>query len=348
MTRTIKLKNITVGGDAPISIQSMTNTDTADISATLAQISKLDAAGCNIVRLAVRDAQDVDAAKTIIQNAPKHLPLVADIQFDYKLAVACADIGFDKIRINPGNVGGENNLKEIAAALKANGTAVRVGVNAGSLEKDLQKSHQNKAEALMFSALNGAEKLEAFGVRNIVLSVKASDVKLCVSAYRLLSDSCEYPLHIGITESGTVRAGTLKSAVGLGALLLDGIGDTMRVSLSGDPVQEVVVAREILRAAGRDKNYVEVISCPTCARCKFNLAALAEAVELRTAHIKKPLKIAVMGCAVNGPGEAAGANFGICGAGDGELALFIEGKIVKKIKSSDALAALTELIEESL
>jgi (E)-4-hydroxy-3-methylbut-2-enyl-diphosphate synthase len=321
----------------------MTNTDTADFDATLRQVGALFDAGCDLVRLAVRDTADIAVCKKLVKASRG--PLSADIQFDYRLAVAAADAGFSKVRFNPGNVGGEAGVREIAAACKANGTAVRVGVNSGSIERDMLDKYGYSDRALAESALKGARLLEKAGFTDTVLSAKASSVKLTVDTYRYLRGVCDYPLHLGVTESGAYASGLLKSAVGLGALLLDGIGDTLRVSLSGDPVREIGAGRAILRAAGVDTAYCEVISCPTCARCRFDLNALAEEIERRTAHIKRPLKVAVMGCAVNGPGEAKHADLGVCGGGEGQAVLFVRGEVVKRIDPKDAARELMALIE---
>ncbi|MCL2370530.1 MAG: flavodoxin-dependent (E)-4-hydroxy-3-methylbut-2-enyl-diphosphate synthase [Firmicutes bacterium] len=327
ITKQVKVKNTIIGGTAPVTIQSMTNTHTRDYSATIEQVRRLEAVGCDIVRLAVVDMDEVKVACKIAKEVT--VPLVADIQYDYKLAVACADGGMAKIRINPGNLGGADKLKEVATACKRNGVPIRVGVNAGSLEKGVS-TKGGIAAALAKSGLANLKLLEDCGFDDLVVSVKSSNAKVTVDAYRLLAKKCNYPLHIGITESGVGLSGIIKSSVGLGALLLDGLGDTVRVSLSGDPVDEIDIARRLLRASGRDVNFCEVISCPTCGRCSFDLAALAVKVEDMTQHIKNPLKIAVMGCAVNGIGEGKHADLGIAGSKD-KAVIFCKGEIIKTV-----------------
>lgn len=343
MTRQVRVKNLAIGGGAPVTVQSMTNTPTADVGATAAQIARLEAAGCDIVRLAVSGGEEVEACKQLLRQAKA--PLVADIQFDYRLAIACSDIGMAKVRFNPGNIGSEDKIRELVAACKANGTPIRIGVNSGSLEKDLLEKFGNTAEALSESALRHARLLEKFGFYDIVLSAKASDVPRTVETYQRLSRACDYPLHIGVTESGAGNSGLVKSAVGLGALLLDGIGDTVRVSLTGDPVEEVKAARLILRAVGLDKNFVEIVSCPTCSRCKYDMERLVGELTRLTEKVTKPLKIAVMGCVVNGPGEAADADAGIAG-GDGKAVVFKKGKVVLTAQAAEAEAELKRIITE--
>jgi len=326
-TKQVKVKNTLIGGNAPVTIQSMTNTHTRDYEATKAQVLRLEAAGCDIVRLAVTDLDEVKIACRITKEVA--VPLVADIQYDYRLAVACADGGMAKIRINPGNLGGADKLKEVAIACKRNGVPIRVGVNAGSLEKDVSMAG-GIAKALSNNGLRNLKLLEDCGFDDLVVSVKASNAKVTADAYRMLAKKCDYPLHIGITESGVGLSGIIKSSVGLGALLLDGLGDTVRVSLSGDPVDEIDIARRLLRASGRDTNFCEVISCPTCGRCSFDVAGLAEKVEARTSHIKTPLKVAVMGCVVNGVGEGKHADLGIAGGRD-KAVIFCKGEIIKTV-----------------
>ncbi|MDR2202503.1 MAG: flavodoxin-dependent (E)-4-hydroxy-3-methylbut-2-enyl-diphosphate synthase [Clostridiales bacterium] len=344
MKNVVQVKNIKIGGGAPVSVQSMTNTPTSDAAATLAQVRALSAAGCDIVRVAVTNAAEADACAALIKESPA--PLVADIQFDYRLAVRCADIGFNKIRFNPGNIGSEKNVAELVSACKANGVPIRVGVNGGSLEKDILNEFGGAtAEALVKSALRHAAILEKSGFYNTVLSVKSSSVKTTIAANRLLDKACDYPLHIGVTESGAFDEGLAKSAVGIGALLLDGIGDTVRVSLSGDPVKEVAAATSILRAADLGGDYCEIVSCPTCSRCKYDMMSVLQAVRAETAGIKKRLKIAVMGCAVNGPGEARDADIGVAG-GEGRAAVFKNGKVLFTTDFDGVIPALKKLIAE--
>ncbi|MDE5562362.1 MAG: flavodoxin-dependent (E)-4-hydroxy-3-methylbut-2-enyl-diphosphate synthase, partial [Clostridiales bacterium] len=272
MSKTVKIKNIVIGGGAPIAVQSMTNTDTLDTRATAEQLTRLQNAGCDIARLAVSSDAEVEACKPLIGKFD--MPLVADIQFDYKIAVKCCEIGFDKIRFNPGNIGDENKVKRVVDACKMHGVPIRIGVNTGSLEKELLS--MEKSAALVESALKHVRILEKCGFNDIVISVKSSDVKTMVEAYRKLAAQVDYPLHLGVTESGTGERGVVRSAIGIGSLLLDGIGDTVRVSLSGDPVNEVYAAKTVLQEVGADKNYCEIISCPTCSRCKYDLTAIVD------------------------------------------------------------------------
>ena len=338
----VKAGRVKIGGGSPVSVQSMTNTDTADTEATCAQIKALTDAGCDIVRLAVRDMRDVEACKTYVSRFD--VPLVADIQFDYRLAVACADAGFAKVRFNPGNTSSAG-IKELVAACKANGCPIRVGINGGSLEKDIREKHGGvTAAALAESALRTVRSLEKESFTDIVISVKASDVRLTVDAYTELDKLCGYPLHIGVTESGAGEDAVIKSTAGIASLLLKGIGDTLRVSLTGDPVREVEVGRSILHAVGLDRNYVEVVSCPTCARCFYDLEALVNRCKKTVAGVRRPLKIAVMGCVVNGPGEAADADLGIAGGKD-KAVLFKKGKVLMTLPVKEAeekFAAMTE------
>lgn len=338
----VKAGRVKIGGGSPVSVQSMTNTDTADTEATYAQIKALTDAGCDIVRLAVRDMRDVEACKTYVSRFD--VPLVADIQFDYRLAVACADAGFAKVRFNPGNTSSAG-IKELVAACKANGCPIRVGINGGSLEKDIREKHGGvTAAALAESALRTVRSLEKESFTDIVISVKASDVRLTVDAYTELDKLCGYPLHIGVTESGAGEDAVIKSTAGIASLLLKGIGDTLRVSLTGDPVREVEVGRSILHAVGLDRNYVEVVSCPMCARCFYDLEALVNRCKKTVAGVRRPLKIAVMGCVVNGPGEAADADLGIAGGKD-KAVLFKKGKVLMTLPVKEAeekFAAMTE------
>lgn len=341
--RAVKTGRITIGGGSPVSVQSMTNTDTADTEATTAQLKALEKAGCDIARLAVRDFKDVEACRRYIENFD--MPLVADIQFDYRLAVACADIGFSKVRFNPGNTSAAG-VRELAAACKANGCPIRIGINGGSLEKDIKAKYGGvTAHGLAESAIRTVRSLERESFSDIVISVKASDVRLTVDAYTELDKLCGYPLHIGITESGAGTDAIIKSAAGIGGLLLAGIGDTIRVSLTGDPVREVITGKSILRAVGLDKNYVEVVSCPTCARCFYDLEGLVGKCKAITDGVNKPLKIAVMGCVVNGPGEAADADVGIAGGRD-KAVLFRKGKVIRTLPVAEAEEEFMRMVGE--
>ncbi|NLF34688.1 MAG: flavodoxin-dependent (E)-4-hydroxy-3-methylbut-2-enyl-diphosphate synthase [Clostridiales bacterium] len=343
MTKKISVGGLPVGGGAPVTIQSMTNTPTQDVAATVAQIRRLAAAGCQIVRVAVPHKEAARALGAIKEQIT--LPLVADIHFDYKLALEAAAAGADKIRINPGNIGDEDRVKAVARACRARGIPIRIGVNGGSLEKPLLAKHGGVTpEALVESAFGHIALLEKFEFDDICVSLKASSVPLTMAAYRLMAQSIHYPLHLGITEAGTPKMGILKSAVGIGGLLAIGIGDTMRVSLSADPVEEVIAARDILRAVGLRREGPELISCPTCARTQIDLIALAGEVERRLEGVRKPITVAVMGCAVNGPGEASAADVGIAG-GDGVGLLFRKGEIVKKVPQENLVEELFALIE---
>lgn len=343
MSYKLKIKNLFIGGGSPIAIQSMTNTDTADAIKTEEQLLCLQSAGCDIARIAVSNDTEIAAVKPLIGKFT--MPLVADIQFDYRLAVKCCEIGFDKIRFNPGNIGDESKVKILVDACKAHGVPIRIGVNTGSLEKEF--SNLPPHEALVNSALKHVALLEKFGFDKIVLSVKSSDVKTTVLAYRALAAKVDYPLHVGVTESGADTRGLVRSSIGIGALLLDGIGDTVRVSLSGDPVNEVDAARMILQESDIDKNYCRIVSCPTCSRCKYDLKSVADSVKQATAEIRVPIKVAVMGCVVNGPGEAKDADFGVAG-GNGKLALFVDGKVIKTIDYESAVPELLKLINQRI
>lgn len=342
MTNGIKVKNLLIGGGAPISVQSMTNTDTADVERTLAQIDALDKAGCDLCRIAVSSEKELNACKNYVRRFS--MPLCADIQFDYKLAIGCVEIGFDKIRINPGYIGEGAKLREVIDACKAANVPVRVGVNMGSVSESYLSLPPE--EAIARCALDSVRAVEKCGYDNIVVSAKASDVVTCIKAYRIISKSVNYPLHVGVTESGTTERAIVRSSVGIGALLVDGIGDTLRVSLTGDPVKEVKAGRMLLQEIGIDKNFCSVVSCPTCSRCKYDLESIALAVKEKTAHITKPIKVAVMGCAVNGPGEARDADVGVAGGNNGKAVLFRKGKIVKTVDFSDIMSELMKLIEE--
>ena len=331
--KTVKIGSTVIGGGNKIAIQSMTNINTSKIDEVICQINALKDAGCDIVRLAVKDVLDANALKTIKQKTD--IPLVADIHFDYKLAILSIENGAHKIRINPGNIGSEENIKKVADCLKAHKIPVRVGSNTGSIEKEFLKKYGKNEISLVESALKNVSALEKYGVNDIVISTKASSVPLTVKAYRYLASKVDYPLHVGVTEAGTYESGLVKSSVGIGALLLDGIGDTIRVSLTADPIKEVYSAKKILRAVGLDKNYVEVISCPTCGRTEYDSIGLATRIEELTSNINKPLKIAVMGCVVNGPGEAKDCDIGIAGSKD-FCVIFKKGEIVKKVPFEDA------------
>lgn len=346
ITREVKIGNKKIGGNNPILVQSMTNTDTHDIEKTIEQIRRLEAEGCDIIRVAVPDMEAAEAIKEIKKNI--NIPLVADIHFDYRLAIKSIENGADKIRINPGNIGREENIKKVVEIAKEKGIPIRIGVNSGSLEKEILHKYKGvTAEAVVESALKNVLILEKLGFYDIVISLKTTNVPLTIEAYKLASSKVDYPLHVGITEAGTIEAGTIKSAIGIGTLLYLGIGDTIRVSLTGDPVHEVRVGRQILRSLGLLKEGVEIISCPTCGRTKIDLIRLAEEVEKRTRNIKKPLKVAVMGCVVNGPGEAKEADIGIAG-GDGEGVIFKKGKVYKKVKEEELVEELMKEIEKLL
>jgi (E)-4-hydroxy-3-methylbut-2-enyl-diphosphate synthase len=343
-TKSVQVGPLFIGGDYPISIQSMANTDTRDRAATLAQIQQLSAAGCEIVRLAVPDEQAADNLAYFCQNS--QVPLVADIHFDYRLALIAISAGISKLRINPGNIGGADRVKLLAVKAKEKNIPIRIGVNAGSLEKDLlEKFNGPTAQAMVESALRHIRMLEDADFTDIVISLKASSVSATIEAYQLLAQQCDYPFHIGITEAGTWFKGSVRSAVGLGVLLWEGIGDTLRVSLTGDPLREVVVGQDILQTLKLRSFGATVVSCPTCGRCQVNLEALADQVEELAASIKEPLKIAVMGCAVNGPGEAREADLGVAG-GKGEGLIFRKGQIVKKVAEDQIVAALKEELDK--
>ena len=343
MTRQINVGGVPIGGGTPVTIQSMTNTPTQDVESTLRQIRELAAAGCEIVRVAVPDMEAARAVGKIKEGSP--IPVVVDIHFDYKLALEAIAAGADKVRINPGNIG-RYYVKQVADACRQRGIPIRIGVNSGSLEKPILARYGKICpEAMVDSAFGHIRLLEKFDFRDICVSLKSSNVQTAMQAYQLMHCRSDYPLHIGVTEAGTVRMGTLKSAVGIGGLLALGIGDTMRVSLSANPVEEVYAAREILKAAGVRKEGPELVSCPTCGRTKIDLIALANEVEERLKTVDKPITVAVMGCAVNGPGEASAADCGIAG-GMGEGLLFRKGEIVKKVPQDRLVDELFALIEE--
>lgn len=343
-TRTVFVGGVPVGGGNAVSVQSMTNTDTRDAAATVAQIHALEAAGCDIVRVAVPDEAAARAVAQIKREI--HIPLVADIHFDYRLALLCMENGVDKVRINPGNIGDQAKVRAVCDMAKEKHIPIRIGVNGGSLEKHLlQKYGAPTAQALVESALAHAALLEECGFYDIVLSLKASDVPTMIEAYRLAHEACDYPLHLGVTEAGTYESGIVKSAVGIGTLLSSGIGDTIRVSLTDDPVREVSAGIEILKSLGLRKSGVTFVSCPTCGRCQIDLIGIANEVYERVKHLDKDIKIAVMGCAVNGPGEARDADIGIAG-GDGIGLLFKKGEIVRRVPQAKIVDTLMQEIEQ--
>ena len=339
-TRVVHIGDKVIGGGNPILIQSMTNTRTEDVAATVEQIRRLEAAGCEIIRCTVPNMEAALAIKEIKKQIS--IPLVADIHFDYKMAIAAMENGADKIRINPGNIGGQDKVAAVVKVAKERNIPIRVGVNSGSLEKELvEKYHGVTAEGIVESALDKVHMIEELDYQNLVISIKSSDVMMCIKAHEILAKQTDYPLHVGITESGTLTSGNIKSGVGLGVILYQGIGDTIRVSLTGDPVEEIKSAKLILRTLGLRKGGIEVVSCPTCGRTKIDLIGLANQVEQMVADIPLDIKVAVMGCAVNGPGEAKEADIGIAG-GIGEGLLIKKGEIVKKVPEAELLATLRE------
>ncbi|KPL19772.1 MAG: 4-hydroxy-3-methylbut-2-en-1-yl diphosphate synthase [candidate division Zixibacteria bacterium SM23_81] len=339
-TRQVMVGSLPIGGNTPISVQSMTNTDTRDVAATLAQIRRLELAGCELIRVAVPD----EGAARALPNIKKEMTvsLVADIHFDHRLALMALDAGADKVRINPGNIGPSWKLKEIVSRAEQKGVPMRIGVNAGSLEKRLLKKYGHATpQAILESVAASVAKVEGFGLADLVISAKASDVPLTLDAYRLISEKFDYPLHVGISEAGTPHSGTIKSAVGIGILLGEGIGDTIRVSLATDPVEEVRVGYEILKSLGLREHGPIIIACPTCGRTELDVAGIAQQVEEQIQDLRCSLKVAVMGCAVNGPGEAREADVGIAG-GKGEGLLFRKGEVVGKVKEKDLVRVLVE------
>ena len=343
-TGRIRVGSLYIGGDAPITVQSMTNTDTRDVRSTVEQIKRLEEAGCDIVRVAVPDAEAAEAVGAI--KKATGIPLVVDIHFDYRLALTCMENGADKVRLNPGNIGGTDRVRKVVGMAGARGIPIRIGVNSGSVEKAiLEKYGGITPEGMVESALNHARILEELDFYDIAFSIKASSVPMTLAANRLMSEKSSYPLHIGVTEAGTIFRGTVKSSVGIGTLLAEGIGDTLRVSLTGDPVEEVKVGREILRSLGIEKGGVEFISCPTCGRCRIDLINTANIIEQKLAGCTKNIKIAIMGCAVNGPGEAREADIGIAG-GDGEALLFRKGEIIRKIPQDRLVEELLAEIDK--
>jgi len=343
-TRKIKAKDIYIGGGSKISVQSMTNTDTRDVEATLNQTRALMVAGCDIIRFAVPDMEAAEALKEITRQLP--IPVVADIHFDYRLALKSIENGVSKLRINPGNIGGKDKVRILADACKEKGIPIRIGVNSGSLEKDiLEKYGKVTPEGLVESAMRNVELLEDNNFRDIIISIKSSDVLTMMNSYRLLSKAVDYPLHLGVTEAGTIWRGTIKSAIGIGGLLSEGIGDTIRVSLTGDSIEEIKAGREILKATGHLKEGIEFVSCPTCGRTQIDLIGIANEVEKALKDSKKHIKVAVMGCVVNGPGEAREADIGIAG-GNGVGLIFKKGLVIKKVKEDELVRALLEEIEK--
>ena len=339
-TKKVWIGDVCIGGGSPVAIQSMTNTRTEDVEATVAQILELERAGCQIIRCAV---PTMEAAQALAKIKKKiHIPLVADIHFDYRLAIAAIENGADKIRINPGNIGARERVQAVVDKAKEHQVPVRVGVNSGSLEKPLVEKYKGvTAEGLVESAMDKVHMIEEMGYDNLVVSIKSSDVMMCVKAHELIADRCQYPLHVGITESGTLLAGNIKSSIGLGLILNQGIGDTIRVSLTGAPVEEIKSAKLILKTLGLRKGGIEVVSCPTCGRTKIDLIGLANQVEQLVADIPLDIKVAVMGCVVNGPGEAKEADIGIAG-GIGEGLLIKKGQVVKKVKEDQLLETLRQ------
>ncbi len=343
MTKQIMVGSVPVGGGAPVAIQSMCSTHTDDVEATVQQILRLEAAGCEIVRVAVPDKESAFAIDKIKERI--HIPLVVDIHFDYKLALACIERGADKVRINPGNIGGEDRVKAVADACRQRNIPIRIGVNGGSLEKELLAKHGKVCpEALVESAFGHIRLLNQFDFDDICISLKSSNVQIAMAAYQMMHEQSDYPLHLGVTEAGTRQMGTIKSAIGIGGLLAQGIGDTFRVTLTADPVEEVVVAKQILQAAGIRQDGPNLISCPTCGRTRIDLIPLAQEVEARLRTVQKPITVAVMGCVVNGPGEASAADVGIAG-GNGFGFLFQHGEIVKKVPEEQLVDELFQLID---
>ena len=337
-TREVRIGDVVIGGNHPIAIQSMTNTKTQDVEATVAQILQLERAGCQIIRSTVPDMEAAKALQEIKKQI--HIPLVADIHFDYRLAIAAMENGADKIRINPGNIGSAERVKAVVDCARERNIPIRVGVNSGSLEKELvEKYHGVTAEGIVESALDKVKMIEDFGYDNLVISIKSSDVMMCVKAHELIAEKTDHPLHVGITEAGTIISGNIKSSIGLGLILSQGIGDTIRVSLTGDPLEEIKSAKLILKTLGLRKGGIEVVSCPTCGRTRIDLIGLANQVENMVADIPLDIKVAVMGCVVNGPGEAKEADIGIAG-GIGEGLIIKHGEVYKKVPESELLESL--------
>lgn len=343
LKKKVRIGDKFIGGNSPIAIQSMTNTNTKAVNATIKQINELEKVGCDIVRIAITDIQEAEYIPQIKKSI--NIPLVADIQFDYKVALACVKNGIDKIRINPGNIGNEDKIREVVTACKDNNIPIRIGVNGGSLEKDLlQKYNKKTTDALVESVMRNVEILEKYNFNDIVISVKSSDVEMMIESYTKISNLVNYPLHLGVTEAGLFLSGAVKSSIGIGTLLYNGIGDTIRVSLTDDPINEVKVAKEILKSLNLYNKGVNLISCPTCSRTKFNLIGLANKVNELAQTIDKNITIAVMGCAVNGPGEAREADIGVAG-GNGEGLIFKKGEILRKVREEDLLEELKKEID---
>lgn len=343
-TKVISVGNVLIGGDNPVSVQSMTNTKTADVQSTVAQIKALEEVGCDIIRSSVSSIEDAQAIREIKKQI--HIPIIADIQYDYKLALEAIKYGIDGLRINPGNIGSEDKVREVVNACKNSNLSIRIGVNSGSVKKEfLEKYNGVNAQSMVYSAMEQIRLLEDLNFSDIKISLKASNVPLTIEAYKKMSEVCDYPIHLGVTEAGTPWRGTIKSSVGIGALLAMGIGDTIRISLTGDPIEEVRVGREILKSLGLIREGLELISCPTCGRTNIDLIKIAEEAEKMLEGINKPIKVAIMGCAVNGPGEAREADIGIAG-GNGEGLIFIKGEIVKKVKEEDLLQELLKEINK--
>lgn len=343
MSKVARIGNLAIGGGNKIAVQSMCNIKTSKADEVIRQILDIENIGCDIIRVSVKDDDDIKALRTIKRGI--NIPLVADIHFNYRYALSAIDAGVDKIRINPGNIGSEKNVEEVAKALKSSGVAVRVGSNSGSVEKSLLEKYGKNEISLAESALKNVAVLEKYGVDNIVISAKASSVPLTKKTYEYLSRKTDYPLHVGVTEAGTVSGGTVKSAIGIGSLLLEGIGDTIRVSLAAAPKEEIYVAKRILRSVNLENDYAEIISCPTCGRTEYDSISLAEKIEKLTANVRKPIKIAVMGCVVNGPGEAKDCDIGVAG-GSGYCVFFKKGEVYKKVPFSDVEKEFIKEIEE--
>ena len=345
MSKAVKIGRLTVGGGSRIAVQTMCDVKTSRVDDVVKETEEVASLGCDIIRVSVKDREDAAAIKEIKKRIS--IPLVADIHFDYRLALAAIDAGADKIRINPGNIGGEDKVAEVAAAIKAANVAVRVGSNSGSVEKEFLAKYGKNEISLAESALKNVAVLERYGVENIVVSAKASFVPLMVRTYRYLAKKTDYPLHIGVTEAGSENMGVVKNSVGIGSLLLDGIGDTIRVSLTAPIKEEVLAAKRIIRSAGLDDNYAEIVSCPTCGRTAYDMKGLLSYVESLTENVVKPVKIAVMGCVVNGPGEAKDCDIGIAG-GDGRCVIFRKGEVYKTVDEKDAKEVFTQEIERLL
>ena len=343
-TRKIKLKNLYIGGDSPVTIQSMLNAKNGDALGAISQSKRLEEAGCDIIRLAVTDEDSIRVIKALKKEIS--MPIVADIQFDYKIAISAIEAGVDKIRLNPGNIGNEEKVRAVVEKAKEAGVPIRVGVNTGSVSLDIaEKFGRYSSEGLVEEALRHIKILENCDFYDIVVSLKASDVKTMIESYRLMAEKRDYPLHLGVTEAGTSYAGTVKSAVGIGTLLAEGIGDTIRVSLTDDPVEEIRAAKEILKALDLRSGGAKLVSCPTCSRCSINLIEIAKEVEKRLESVEKEIKVAVMGCVVNGPGEARGADIGITGS-NGEGLIFKDGKVIARVPEKDIVDALFLEIEK--